>query len=120
MPLFKRLIRPLSLGFELLKVIEHTFLYKSSVIHESLPEIIHVGYKVILVKITQGMRERLEVVKRPQEEGGGEQLEALRILEETLRCTDSPSFSRLVAGISRSGSAMRCLVIGVDRRKSPF
>ena len=94
MPLFKRLIRPLSLCFELLKVIEHTCLYKMSTINESLPETIHVGYKIILVKITQPIRDRIESTRRQDDVGKDDQLEALKILEDTLRSTDSPSFSR--------------------------
>lgn len=97
MPLFKRLIRPLSLCFELLKVIEYTTLYRMSVINESLPEMVHVGAKLLLAKIIKPARERLEASRRHDDAARTDQLAALELFDSTLRSGDSLSFTRYLA-----------------------
>ena len=61
LPLAKRLIRPLSLSFELLKLLGLTLLSRlPSIINESLPAIMQINYHLLLTKVIHPLKDKLQ------------------------------------------------------------
>jgi hypothetical protein len=97
-PLYKRLIRPLCISFELLKVLEFTFLYKLSVIKESIPPAMQIAFKILLRNVIQPVRDKLDTTRR-MDDAKLDHLAALNVFESILRSTDSLTFRRCVGGL---------------------
>ena len=92
-PLSKRLLRPLSLALEILKIIEFTFAKHQNVFNESLPAIMNICFKRLNTRALQPIRNLIDSARKI-DESTLDQCAALNIFQYIIQTTDTLSYQR--------------------------